>query len=88
MRVDFLGVRGSVCAPGQDFVRYGGNTSCVVVRADGDAAPALLLDAGTGIRTVTAMLGGAPFRPRAAGRGATSSPRRCRRPPSPSRLKA
>jgi len=62
VRVDFLGVRGSVCAPGPDFVRYGGNTSCVAVRADGDAAPALLLDAGTGIRTVTAMLGGAPFR--------------------------
>ncbi len=62
MRVDFLGVRGSVCAPGSDFFRYGGNTSCVTVRADGDAAPALLLDAGTGIRTVTAMLGGAPFR--------------------------
>ncbi len=62
MRVDFLGVRGSVCAPGPDFVRYGGNTSCLAVRADADAAPALLLDAGTGIRTVTAMLGGAPFR--------------------------
>ena len=62
MRVDFLGVRGSVCAPGPDFVRYGGNTSCLVVRADEHAAPALLLDAGTGIRTVTAMLGGAPFR--------------------------
>ncbi len=62
MRVDFLGVRGSVCAPGPDFVRYGGNTSCLAVRVDGDAAPTLLLDAGTGIRTVTAMLGGAPFR--------------------------
>ena len=62
MRVDFLGVRGSVCAPGPDFVRYGGNTSCLVVRADAHAAPALLLDAGTGIRTVTALLGGAPFR--------------------------
>jgi phosphoribosyl 1,2-cyclic phosphodiesterase len=62
VRVDFLGVRGSVCAPGPDFVRYGGNTSCLAVRADADAAPALLLDAGTGIRTVTSMLGGAPFR--------------------------
>ncbi len=62
MRVDFLGVRGSVCAPGPDFVRYGGNTCCLAVRADGSADPVLLLDAGTGIRTVTAMLGGAPFR--------------------------
>ena len=33
MRVDFLGVRGSVCAPGPDFVRYGGNTSCLAVSA-------------------------------------------------------
>ena len=62
MRVDFLGVRGSVCAPGPDFVRYGGNTSCLAVRHDADAAPALLLDAGTGIRSVTSMLAGAPFR--------------------------
>jgi phosphoribosyl 1,2-cyclic phosphodiesterase len=62
VRVDFLGVRGSVCSPGPDFVRYGGNTSCLAVRPDADAAPALLLDAGTGIRTATSMLSGAPFR--------------------------
>lgn len=62
MRVDFLGVRGSVCAPGPDFVRYGGNTSCLAVSTDGDSAPTLLLDAGTGIRAVTPMLAGAPFR--------------------------
>ena len=62
VRVDFLGVRGSVCAPGRDFVRYGGNTSCVAVSVDRDTPPALVLDAGTGIRGVTAMLGGAPFR--------------------------
>ncbi len=43
VRVDFLGVRGSVCAPGPDFVRYGGNTSCLAVRTDarrGARAPA------------------------------------------------
>lgn len=32
-------------APGSDFVRYGGHTSCVAVAADG-RAPTLLLDAG------------------------------------------
>ena len=31
MRVQLLGVRGSTPAPGPDFVRYGGHTSCVAV---------------------------------------------------------
>ena len=62
MRVVFLGVRGSVCAPGPEFVRYGGNTSCLALSTGPDAAPTLLLDAGTGIRTATGMLGGKPFR--------------------------
>ena len=54
MRAHFLGVRGSTPAPGEDFVRYGGYTSCVALAHDGDAAPTLLLDAGTGIRRVAA----------------------------------
>ena len=62
MRVVFLGVRGSVCAPGPEFVRYGGNTACLALSATPDDVPTLLLDAGTGIRTVTAMMAGAPFR--------------------------
>ena len=62
MRVVFLGVRGSVCAPGPDFVRYGGNTSCLALSVDAESPPTLLLDAGTGIRTATGMLAGAPFR--------------------------
>ncbi len=53
VRVDFLGVRGSVCAPGRDFVRYGGNTSCVAVSTAPARLPTLVLDAGTGIRGVT-----------------------------------
>jgi phosphoribosyl 1,2-cyclic phosphodiesterase len=62
VRLTFLGVRGSTCAPGADFVRYGGHTSCVAVTPrDGDR-PTLLLDAGTGIRGATAMLGGEAFR--------------------------
>ena len=43
----FWGVRGSVPTPGPATVRYGGNTSCVELRADGEL---IVLDAGTGIR--------------------------------------
>ncbi|MFN2569720.1 MAG: MBL fold metallo-hydrolase [Candidatus Dormibacteria bacterium] len=61
MRVDLCGVRGSTPAPGSDFARYGGHTSCVAVSRDG-AAPSLVLDAGTGLRRLSALLGSAPFR--------------------------
>jgi phosphoribosyl 1,2-cyclic phosphodiesterase len=43
----FWGVRGSIPAPGASTVFYGGNTSCVEVRADGEL---IILDSGTGIR--------------------------------------
>lgn len=43
----FWGVRGSIPVPGPDTVEFGGNTSCVEVRADGQL---IILDAGTGIR--------------------------------------
>lgn len=43
----FWGVRGSVPTPGPGTVRYGGNTSCVEVRAGGQI---IILDAGTGLR--------------------------------------
>jgi phosphoribosyl 1,2-cyclic phosphodiesterase len=58
----FLGVRGSTPSPGPDFVRYGGHTSCVMVTHDGETKPTLILDAGTGLRLVTAELAGAAFR--------------------------
>lgn len=61
MRVTFCGVRGSTCAPGIDFVRYGGHTSCVALAHDG-ARPTLVLDAGTGLRNLTQHLHGQPFR--------------------------
>ena len=61
MRVDLCGVRGSTPAPGADFLRYGGHTSCVALTREGDDAPTLILDAGTGIRTVAGLLGGRPF---------------------------
>ncbi len=61
MRLHFCGVRGSTPAPGADFVRYGGHTSCVAVARDDTAPPTLILDAGTGVRRVTALLAGQPF---------------------------
>lgn len=61
MKIHFCGVRGSTPAPGPDFVRYGGNTSCVAIARD-DADPTLLLDAGTGLTRVTRLLGGRPFK--------------------------
>ncbi len=60
MRVHFLGVRGSTNAIGAEFLRYGGNTSCLALAHD-DGAPTLILDAGTGIRRATALLAPAPF---------------------------
>lgn len=62
MRVVLLGVRGSTPAPGAEFVRYGGHTSCVAVLSDSGDAPALILDAGTGLRNLPRLLGGRPFR--------------------------
>lgn len=47
LSVRFWGVRGSLSCSGPEYVRYGGNTSCLEVRA----GPHLLVfDAGTGIR--------------------------------------
>lgn len=61
MRLNFCGTRGSTQAVGAGFLRYGGHTSCVAVSRDGDAAPTLILDAGTGLREVTPLLAGRPF---------------------------
>jgi ribonuclease BN (tRNA processing enzyme) len=63
VRVALLGVRGSTPAPGPAFVRYGGHTSCVAVLPDGPGPPALVLDAGTGVRDLPGLLGppGTPF---------------------------
>lgn len=55
MRVHFLGVRGSTPAPGAEFLRYGGHTSCLALSLDGDAAPTLVLDAGTGVRSCSSL---------------------------------
>jgi phosphoribosyl 1,2-cyclic phosphodiesterase len=58
VRVKVWGARGSVPAPGPEMNRYGGNTSCVEVTLD--SGESLILDAGTGIRTLGVHLAAAP----------------------------
>ena len=62
MILTFLGVRGSTAAPGPEFVRYGGHTSCIAVSTSPSEPPTLLLDVGTGLRAISELLGGQPFR--------------------------
>lgn len=50
MKVTFWGTRGSLASPGTDTARYGGNTSCVSVQ--GEAGTLIVLDSGTGIRSL------------------------------------
>jgi phosphoribosyl 1,2-cyclic phosphodiesterase len=54
VKVTFYGVRGSIATPGKDTVKYGGNTSCVLVEPDEDVV--LIFDAGTGIRSLGQLL--------------------------------
>jgi phosphoribosyl 1,2-cyclic phosphodiesterase len=46
IRIQFWGVRGSHPTPGPSTVKFGGNSSCVEMRAAGET---LIFDAGTGI---------------------------------------
>jgi phosphoribosyl 1,2-cyclic phosphodiesterase len=46
LKIKFWGVRGSYPTPGTGTVKYGGNTSCVEIRA---GERTIILDAGTGI---------------------------------------
>jgi phosphoribosyl 1,2-cyclic phosphodiesterase len=61
LRIHFCGVRGSIPAPGIEFVRYGGDTPCLALAPGGAPVPTLLLDAGSGLQSVSGLLGGAPF---------------------------
>jgi phosphoribosyl 1,2-cyclic phosphodiesterase len=54
MNVTLWGTRGSLATPGPQTERYGGNTSCVELR--GAEGQVLILDAGTGIRPLSATL--------------------------------
>lgn len=60
MQLRFCGVRGSTPVAGQQYARVGGHTSCVAVSV-GEELPALVLDAGTGLQELRAVLGDAAF---------------------------
>jgi phosphoribosyl 1,2-cyclic phosphodiesterase len=60
VRALLCGVRGSAPAPGIEFAEVGGHTSCVAIPATGGRW--LVLDAGTGLRKLGAVLDGAPLR--------------------------
>lgn len=49
MQVTFWGTRGSIASPGPDTLKFGGNTSCVELRA---ANEIIIFDSGTGIRAL------------------------------------
>lgn len=53
MRFKFWGVRGSIPTPGPTTLHYGGNTSCIEVRAQDQI---VILDAGTGLRLLGRQL--------------------------------
>jgi phosphoribosyl 1,2-cyclic phosphodiesterase len=48
MKIRVWGSRGSICAPGPQTIRYGGNTACVEVQTG--AGKTIVLDAGSGLR--------------------------------------
>lgn len=56
LRIRFWGVRGSVCASGQQFREFGGHTPCVEVRC---GERLFVIDAGTGLTALGAFLGNA-----------------------------
>lgn len=57
MKVRFHGVRGSIPVSGARFARTGGNTTTVVLEAEGER---LILDGGTGLAALGQELGCAP----------------------------
>ena len=61
MQVRFWGTRGSIAVPGEKTSKYGGNTSCVEVRA-GDGT-VIVLDCGTGARELGQSLLNSAVRP-------------------------
>jgi phosphoribosyl 1,2-cyclic phosphodiesterase len=50
MIVRFYGARGSIPVSGKEYLKYGGNTTCVEIRTNEDEI--IIIDAGSGIRTL------------------------------------
>lgn len=59
MKVRFWGVRGSCATPGGRFLRYGGNTTAIELRAD--SGHRMLIDLGTGVTELAKELMAAEF---------------------------
>ena len=55
MKVKFYGVRGSIPVCDKDFVRYGGNTTCICIERVKETGM-IIIDAGTGIRSLGKQL--------------------------------
>lgn len=54
LKLTYWGTHGTLPVPGPKTVRYGGNTSCVTLEAQGE--PLLIFDAGTGIKSLSRKL--------------------------------
>jgi len=54
MIVRCWGARGSIPVSGREFIRYGGDTTCIEVRSENDDV--LIIDAGSGIRNLGQQL--------------------------------
>ena len=52
MQVQFWGVRGSIACPGPETVVYGGNTACISIRFRDETERLIIIDAGTGLRSL------------------------------------
>jgi len=50
MIVRFYGARGSIPVSGREYLKYGGNTTCLEIRTKDDEI--IIIDAGSGIRTL------------------------------------
>jgi phosphoribosyl 1,2-cyclic phosphodiesterase len=53
LQLRFWGVRGSIPTPVPGYLKYGGNTTCIEIRAGEDI---LIIDAGTGVRELGGCL--------------------------------
>ena len=54
MRIKVWGSRGSIPVSGREYLRYGGDTTCLEIRTKSDDI--FIVDAGTGIRRLGSQL--------------------------------
>ena len=58
MQIQFWGVRGSIAVSGEGFVKFGGNTTCIVIKHKDTC---LIVDGGTGLKAFGDSLKGKPL---------------------------